>query len=215
MSQSRLFSDPTLYSDVGDENDFYETPAWAVEAVLPLLPQEERWVLLEPAAGRGAILDVAIPYLRRENPWAVKGAWAVELHEGRFLELQAKHSNLCLLRGDFFALTAVHTIVRNVTWARKLALLNPPYSKPRDTIGLEFVEKCIELCQPDGFVAALLPLAFCTGVDRSERIHDRYACSVYPFRRRPHFGGDGSGSRDFAWFTWDLASPKREWRVIG
>ena len=205
--QGRLFEDPTLYSDMGDENDFYETPAWAVELVLPMLPQEP-CALLEPAAGRGAILDVLLPC-----PY-VQAAWAVELDPTRHQELARKHPGVSIHRGDFFWMHHVHQAFQAHP-ARKLAPLNPPYTKPRETIGLEFVEKCIELCQPAGFVAALLPLAFCTGVERSERIHDRYPCSVYPFRRRPHFGGDGSGSRDFAWFTFDLLNPKREWRVIG
>lgn len=99
--------------------------------------------------------------------------------------------------------------------ARKLALLNPPYSKPRETIGREFVELTLKLCEPDGFVAALMPLAFCTGDDRCKTIHARYRCRLHPFRTRPQFGGDATGKRDFAWFLFDLATPRSEWWPIG
>lgn len=209
-----MFDDPTLYSDVADALDFYETPRWAVELVLPMLPQDPSVVLLEPSAGRGALLDVVVPHLTPCGSRRLQALWAVELDPVRHAELATKYPGAAL--GDFFELGAVHdAFSSHPSSSRKLVVMNPPYTKPRETIGLEFVEKCLDLCQPDGFVAALLPLAFCTGVDRSERIHDRYACSVYPFRRRPHFGGESSGSRDFAWFTFDLANPKREWRVIG
>jgi predicted RNA methylase len=196
-------------SQVGDDLDFWSTPRWAVEAVLPLLPQGERWALLEPAAGHGAILDAALPHLD------VAGVWAVELHDGRFAELEAKHRVWSLHHGDFFLMQRLHECFRRESRARKLALFNPPYSKPRETIGREFVEKAIELCQPDGFVATLLPLAFATGDDRCKHIHSKHRSCQHPFRTRPKFGGEGSGSRDFAWFLFDLAHPRSEWWPIG
>jgi hypothetical protein len=204
--QATLFEpDPTY----GDELDFYSTPPWAVEAILPFIPRGERWALLEPAAGTGALLDVLIPALP-----GIEAAWAIELHAARFKELDRKHPNVCVLRDDFFAQTTVHRLFQEHP-ARKLIPLNPPYSSPYEGIGLDFVEKSIELAGPEGFVAALLPLDFATGVERCARIHDKYRGSVYPLRRRPDFGGEFSGKRPFAWFTFDLAEPKSEWRVIG
>ncbi len=53
-------------SDFGGEHDFYETPAYAVEVLLPLLRRplredgQTRWHVIEPCAGRGAILDVVV-----------------------------------------------------------------------------------------------------------------------------------------------------------
>ena len=77
MSQSLL---PGIsVSEFGGDEDFYETPRWAVELLLPKLPQRDhRWGILEPCAGRGAILDVAIYAL---EPACVA---AVELHRERF-----------------------------------------------------------------------------------------------------------------------------------
>lgn len=208
--QGVLFEEARL-SDWGDELDFYETPRWAAEAILPHIPEREaRWAILEPAAGRGAILD------------ALHDSWiqpctvaAYELHRERFEELAERHRFIVGCKNADFLAADVRSDFPGLFAGPVLAILNPPYTKPRPTIGLEFVEKCLELVGENGCVAALLPLDFATGVERCERIHDRYAGSVYPLRRRPHFGGPHSGQRPFAWFVWDRVKPKREWMVIG
>lgn len=206
--QGVLFEEARL-SDWGDELDFYETPKWAIQAVLPHVPERDRrWAILEPAAGRGAIIDEVMVL----GPCAVA---AYELHPERFEELAERHRFIVGCKNADFLDADVHADFPGLFPGPVLVVMNPPYTKPRPTIGLEFVEKCLELVGENGCVAALLPLDFATGVERCERIHDRYPGSVYPLRRRPHFGGPHSGQRPFAWFVWDRLNPKREWMVIG
>jgi predicted RNA methylase len=208
-SQLRLIDEPA--SNFGDELDFYETPARAVEVILPHLPLlRHRWGVLEPAAGRGAILDVL--WNSELQPRCVA---AVELHLGRFQELESKTRFVAGCRNADFLAMDVHSVFPGLFQAPRLIVMNPPYSAPYDGIGLDFVEKCLQLAAPDGVVAALLPLDFATGVDRCARIHDKWVGSVYPLRRRPHFGGPHSGQRPFAWFVWDHEEPNNEWKVIG
>lgn len=208
--QGVLFEEARL-SNWGDELDFYETPTWAVEAVLDHIPcRGPRWGVLEPAAGRGAIIDVVL-----HGGLEPRTVAAYEVHRERFEELEDRYRYLASCKNADFLTAAVRGEFPGLFAGPVLAILNPPYTKPRPTIGLEFVEKCLELVGENGCVAALLPLDFATGVERCERIHDRYAGSVYPLRRRPHFGGPHSGQRPFAWFVWDRVKPKREWMVIG
>lgn len=206
--QAVLFEDARL-SAWGDELDFYETPAWAVQAIRPFIPwRDQRWGILEPAAGRGAIIDEVMVL----EPCAVA---AYELHPERFEELAERHRFVVGCKHADFLTANVEEDFPGLFPGPVLIPMNPPYTKPRPTVGLEFVEKALQVAGPEGCVVALLPLDFATGVDRCERIHDCYPGSVYPLRRRPHFGGPHSGQRPFAWFVWDLLNPKREWRVIG
>lgn len=209
--QARLFEDSSLFSDFGDELDFYETPRWAVEAIIPFLrtPSKGRWHLIEPAAGRGALLSPEI--LKALDPDLVT---AFEVHSGRYDEL-SKNLEAIAYPIEFRCEDFLQADVPRDGRRSRLVLMNPPYSKPRDTIGLEFVERALKVAGDFGIVAALLPLDFATGVERCSRIHDKYLGSVYPLRRRPHFGGPHSGQRPFAWFVWDLLRHETEWRVIG
>lgn len=199
--------EPVAY---GGEHDFYETPHWAVELVLPKLPlHRHRWHVLEPAAGRGAILDVVVPAV---GPSCVA---AVEVDAVRFQELQARHGGVVgCVQADFLSMDLAASFPG--LGGPRLLPMNPPYTKPRETIGLEFVERAIEVAGPDGVVAALLPLDFATGDARTKRVHRKHRSSLYPLRRRPDFGGDfGGGKRPFAWFVWDLGEPKSDWEVLG
>ena len=209
MAEQAVLFEHARLSDWGDELDFYETPKWAIEAVLPHVPERDRrWAILEPAAGRGAIIDEVMVL----GPCAVA---AYELHPERFEELAERHRFIVGCKNADFLDADVHADFPGLFPGPVLVVMNPPYTKPRPTVGLEFVEKSLQVAGPEGCVAALLPLDFATGVERCERIHDRYAGSVYPLRRRPHFGGPHSGQRPFAWFVWDRLNHKREWRVIG
>lgn len=199
--------------DYGDAQDFYSTPKWAAKAIEPLLmdavaKRDWRMALVEPAAGEGAL----VPTGMRINPSEIA---LCEINPER-------HRALCdgfmhfrpPILGDFLKLD-FHDIWPHLSGEPLCFLLNPPFTKPRPTIGREFVERCLELATPlKGIVCALLPLDWATGVEWS-KIHDRYPGSLYPLRRRPEFDGAGTGMRPCAWYLWDLMFPERNWRVVG
>lgn len=197
-------------TEFGGSDDFWPTPRYAVDAIRPHLPlHRHAWNLIEPAAGRGALLTWLLPHMGE-----LASVTAVELHAGRAKECHLAHPGVTLCQGDFLECDVAYW--RRLRNGPVLFAMNPPYSEPRENIGLEFVQRALEIAQPDGVVAALLPLDFATGVERCAAIHDRYPGSLYPLRRRPHFGGPhSSGQRPFAWFVWDLEEPDQEWRVIG
>lgn len=197
-------------TEFGGDEDFYETPPEATRLVLPYLPQRPWARIVEPCAGRGAIVrELRVSGLK--TPCS-----AVELTEGRCNELPAVLTTLgdSWLHADFLTCAGFDIGVK-----RQLATLwitNPPYSKPRETIGMEILEHALTLTGPLDCVAFLMPTDFCTGVARVERIHERWACSFYPLKRRPTFSGDGdTAKRPFAWFVFDLLEPKRQWMPLG
>jgi len=202
-------------ADIGDELDFYETPEWAWNAIAPTviaaLADRPRPYLIEPAAGRGALLGYVL------NSVQVCGAMAVELHQRRFEQLRAEWGHMVDCRqGDFLSMRLDRRSRPrgSLRERRALVVLNPPYSKPRKTIGLEFVARSLQLAEPDGYVAALLPLAFAAGKGRAA-LHTQRSASLHVFAERPGFGGEhDTGSKDYAWFIWDLLKPSREWRVL-
>lgn len=216
MTQSLLPGMPE--TDVGGDLDHFQTPAEATQAIIPFLPMRVRaprsCTLIEPAAGRGAILDVAIPAIEPLD-WL-----AYEIDDGRYGDLLFKRTRYPI-RGSVFRADFLTSILADLPGAVKTERPwffwgNPPYSKATD-----FVEKCIRLAdapidrERKGVVAMLLQHDFATGVERCDRIHSKWKSSLYPLKRRPFFGGDGSGKRPFSWFVFDLADPKSEWRPIG
>lgn len=227
MTQAVL---PGMLPDVeyAGEEDFYETPLDAVAAIIPVLGERmarsERWHLLDPGCGRGAILSgimgsplirhlYAPPAKRRndEERAPVSAVVGVEINRDRM------HEAMDLLVTERFNWSFTHGDFLEFTWPElgmpvdDLPLLvagNPPYSK-----ATEFVEHAVELAAPSGgIVAQLLQLDFAT---RAKRIHDRWRSGLYPLRRRPSFGGKhSSGERPFSWMIFDLGCPYSDWRCI-
>lgn len=206
-------------SDVGGSLEFWATPHPATEAVLPFIPARVkggRCTLIEPTAGRGAILEVALPAVEPID-WL-----AYEIDEPRYSDLLFKRDQKWTSpRGQVFRANFLTSVLAELPGAVRtetpwLFFGNPPFS-----ISVDVVEKCLRLAdapvdrERKGVVVMLLQHDFATGVDRCERIHSRYRSSLYPLKRRPRFGNDGTGKRPFSWFCWDLAEPKSEWRPIG
>jgi hypothetical protein len=198
-------------SNFGGDGDFWETPAWATLAVLQAIAPRlgpSSWHLIEMTAGRGAILDAACSY---NKPHAIT---ACELEPTRFRELEAKWGSTAKLHhADCMTLSSGDW---RTSLGPNLWIGNPPYSKPRKNIGVEILERTLTLAKAADIVAFLLPLDFATGVDRCERIHDKWPCSIYRLRRRPPFGEPGkTGQRPFAWFVFDMLERTHETKVIG
>ena len=209
MDQLSLGHEFRVTEDIGDELDFWETPPAAVDAVLPLLPPRAReCVMLEPCAGRGAIVERWMRY-SGSGPERVS---VFELSAARYDECVRQLDPARIGRWyqeDFLALD-VESIRATFQPGPVLVLTNPPYSR-----ALDFVKRSLDVAAPDGIVAMLLQNDFATGVDRCRVVHDRHPSSFHPLRRRPSFGRGGTGKRPYAWFIWDLACPRWDWRPIG
>lgn len=198
----------------GGEIDFWETPH---DAVVPILPKlqlpfgtpHEGVTLIDPGAGTGAVSIAAVL-----GGFPVRRIVAVENNPALVDECEARfdamipHVTTTVHRGDWFDFDWLDFGVSldEVAVEGAVFLGNPPYTKPVRTIGVDFVAHALTLAKAcRGVVGMLLPLDFATGKDRTDRIHSRYRTSVYPLRRRPHFGGPHStGKRPFSWFAWDL-----------
>ena len=99
---------------IGDDLDFWETPAWATRAILPYIPNDRRWSLIEPCAGRGAMIE---PLLELQP----ESVCAVEVHAGRFGQLWTRWSWL---------FTPVHGDCLTLDWRAEFLETNPGASVP-------------------------------------------------------------------------------------
>jgi len=197
------------HQDPGGAEDWWATPPSAIEPIIPILVNilggRPQHVVLDPGCGTGNLAEAAAVAL---NPAAVVG---FEINRERAIAAQDRLGNTAeIIHGDFL------TDKKFSSSEPVLVFGNPPYSKPRPEIGLEFMVRSLELAQPSGVVALLLPLDYAHGVERCERVFDRFGSgALYPLRRRPSFGNGTTGKRPVAWFVWDLLCPYSEWRPIG
>ena len=194
----------------GDELDFWETPASAIAPIMEILwerlSHRSRHVVIDPGCGLGSIA-IASQYLQ---PRAIIG---IEVHPERAKLAAERVQPGCVVCTDFLGDEMLHQ--RQAIGEPVLVFGNPPYSKPRKTIGVEFAERAITLANPHGIACLLLPLDYAAGVGRCERLHERYSCELYPLKRRPAFANNDTGKRPVAWFLWDRVERNSEWRPIG
>ena len=179
----------TNRSAVRQPDDFYETPAWVVHALLATGDVSNRFC--DPCAGTGAILRAARDYSAAYTPWGL------ELDAGRSREDSA------IVCGDFFASTfSMHEIV-----------MNPPYRQ-----ALAFVDHALRtiVCgvamRPLGRVPrvhALLRLAFLESRSRASWLKENMPAKVRVLSKRPSFTGNGTDACAYAWFTWEPFSETR------
>lgn len=150
--------------------------------------------VLEPAAGRGAI----VRRLRTAFERAV--ILGVEIQPQFQAELEACCDQVKI--GDF--LTA------DITGTFDLVVTNPPFS-----LAQPFVEKALTLLKPRGVAAFLLRLSFAASVKRYEFFRDHRPSQILLLSQRPKFGGDNIDSCDYAWFVWRMRpSPITEFRWV-
>lgn len=137
--------------------DFYATPKAAVRALLPFLPPLPGLRILEPSAGRGAIVEALIE--AGATPSLIT---AVELDPGRCAVIPDGVVKVC---ADFGMWTPPH--------AFDIVITNPPYTEAES-----HVRRAISMLTPGGTCAALLRLAFlaegqCRAPFRKAHPHDR------------------------------------------
>lgn len=157
-------------------DDFYATPRWCIDAILPHLGRAHR--TLDPCCGDGAILEAVRPFGH---------AYGIEIDEGRAEAARAKchvvkvADALALPRGAWDQPDAIVT--------------NPPFA-----LALPFLERALAEVAEGGTVAFLLRLAWMAGQKRAA-FHRAHPSDVYVLSRRPSFTANGkSDSAEYAWF---------------
>ncbi len=179
--------------------DFYETPAWATDAILRRLnlvaldvatTPSARADVLDPCAGRGAILyraGAVTPHVH-----------GFELDEGRW--------RIGIARG--FTVEHRDALSEEPWGDPEVVLMNPPFA-----LAEEFVRRAIdEVSMGGGHVIALLRLAFLEGLSRSA-LHRDHPSDVYILPRRPAFILGRTDSCAYAWFHWHLEADRR-WEIL-
>lgn len=173
-------------------NDFFETPAWVVDAIVPHLPAQ--------VGGRRA--------LRVVDAGAGRGAISIRLIAAGYtsvcgIEIDEANAEACNVAGvdcvreDF--LTSDHP-------KPDLVVMNPPFTHAE-----AFVRHALHLVG-DGHVFALLRLAFLEGITRAP-LHRAHPSDVFVLPRRPSFTGGGTDSSAYAWFGWGPGRGGR-WSVL-
>lgn len=163
-------------------HDFYETPAWCVDALFGAEPLCGPF--MDPCCGSGAILN------------AIDGrgeAWGRDIDPALVAQAKQRGRTLCVedyLGAKRFPGGCDDTVV-----------MNPPYR-----LAAEFVRAALGDAAPGRKVCALLRLNF-LGSSRS-RLDlvgpDSQLRSVHALSRRPSFSGDGrSDACEYAWFVWE------------
>jgi hypothetical protein len=181
-------------------DDYYSTPAWCTELVLPILEASlgrPPASVFDPSCGDGAILDVA-----KAHGLATSG---MELHPGRAAQARANGHDV----------TACEAL--GSTWpASENAVIvgNPPYRQ-----ALDFAERAAQWARAGNRRAALLlRLGFAESRTRYA-FHRSHPSSMYVLAERPRFRTDtrGSDASGYAWFVWGRTSrPGMEstWTVL-
>lgn len=211
----------TGHSSVRDPDDFYETPAWAIEALLNRLVVPDGARILEPGCGTGAILKV----LRQRCPTA--HLTGVELHPGR-AERSRPHCD-AILAADFLSLDVPHPF--------DFSIGNPPFS-----LAPEFITKSLASAR----VTCLLLRLNYLGSEKRSAFHRAHPADIEVFPRRPSFAKSvrceekcgwetlmrahdphpskcpscgakakvtTSDATEYAWFCWGLG-PGGTWRIL-
>jgi hypothetical protein len=182
-----------------EPDDFYETPAWATRAILPHLPwhSPSSTVVLDPFAGRGAILDV-VHRTQRAN------LYGIELDPGR-AEACARLAEV--MTGDAFAPQGWAPALSFSPITQWTIITNPPYSRAQEAVERGLVEIGAE-----GTMAMLLRLPWLASQKRAP-LHRAHPADLFVLPRRPSFTGKGTDSADYAWFVWGPGRGGR-WSIL-
>jgi predicted RNA methylase len=174
-----------LAKDKRNPGDYYSTPAWAVRALLRVLPAPT--TVLEPAAGTGAILTEI------KRMWPATAARGIEIDPGRAEQCREIGHDVVT---DDFLLAPIRPA--------DMVITNPPFS-----LALEFVQRGLATAP---HVAMLLRLSFLASIKRAAFIRE-HSPDVFILSKRPSFSGGATDSTDYAWMYFGPLSGKR-WTLL-
>jgi len=191
--------------------DYYPTPGWAVQAILPhldsYLRRDTEHLVLEPAAGDGAIVREVL----RWRPCLV---------------------DTCEIRGALFTADSLLPSAERIgklgrvgegdflgagrSWyGYDVVLTNPPYK-----LAFEFVLKAVESINHHGIVVMLLRMGWLEAggsprtLEKAAWLRDHWP-DLFLLQRRPSFmaGAGGNDSATYAWMVW-RKHEKREGKLV-
>ncbi|MFZ4795960.1 MAG: SAM-dependent methyltransferase [Bacteroidia bacterium] len=171
---------------VRNNNDYYATPDWVTNLILPILKWNAQDIVMDPSAGDGAIL--------------------------RAVEAYGKQSKLCGFEIDPILAKQSNVICANAltieTWGKpNKIIMNPPFS-----LAQEFCERAISEVSKGGEVASLMRLAMLESRKR-EQFWNNNPCDIYVLGKRPSFTGGKTDSTAYAWFVWGSERGNHWWRL--
>lgn len=172
------------------KDDYYATPTWCVDAILPELGPLQGCKILEPQAGHGAIV-------RALHAAGADRIYAHDLNPDMWAIFRELDGVVVATSGDFLLSQGLCQGVR--MWPAEgfdLIVMNPPYSD-----AARHVEHALTLLACGGSCAALLRLGFLCSGKRAD-FRRRRPCDVFPLVPRPSFTGGGTDSSEYAWFIW-------------
>jgi hypothetical protein len=172
-------------------DDFYATPAWAVDLAIKLIP--EGTSILEPAAGEGAIVE---GLLRSGVPSERIRAFELDWERARSCASRTGVATACV---DFLA---------NDWSGVDVIVMNPPYA-----LAMDFILHSMKCVGGRGHVIALLRLNF-LGAQKRAGFHRQHGSDVSVLPRRPSFTGSGTDATEYAWFVWGPGERNR-WSLLG
>lgn len=165
------------------ENQFYETPEWATEALLRSLGGNVSGVIWEPAAGKHKLARVLDSY-----------RWSSRIITSDIKDYGVKHDFMFdFINGEMEAYP-------NVDWI----ITNPPYGAG-NRMAEKFIRRALKLA-PN--VAMLLTAKFDFGKSRKDMFQNNpnFATKVTLTDRLSFFRGK-TGTEDHAWYVWSDGYP--------
>jgi hypothetical protein len=168
--------------------DYFRTPAWAVDAILPHLPLHGP--IIDPGCGDGAIIECLV-----DAGVAPRSIYGIEIDVA--LAQAARSTGAIVRTGDF--------LLERPAPGFGLVIGNPPFSR-----AIEFIEHARAIVGRTGTVAMLLRLGFMAGLCRADW-HRQNPADLGVLPRRPSFAKAGSGTdkTDYAWWLWRPGSAGR------
>lgn len=178
------------------EHDYYPTPRWVVDAIVPYLPIPQR--VFDPACGTGELLSV--------YPEAEKTG--IEIDRERASRVAGIIS---LVHGhDSLPRVTVGDALTTPWPSADLLIMNPPFKRAN-----EFIRRAMEWRRAGPYrptVACLARLTILESESRRE-LHTEYPSDVYVLARRPSFAHGKTDSTTCVWLVWSPGGGGR-WRVI-
>ncbi|MBU1483216.1 MAG: hypothetical protein KKH12_16250 [Gammaproteobacteria bacterium] len=192
--QLPLFASTEVNLAARADHEFYPTPSWVTRLILPHLALTDG-IILEPAAGQGAIVEVLLDA-------------GVSAHRLVGVELRAEGAEAVRDLGvrcaccSFLDDGAYKAALRSEpAWTHDdvrpgLVITNPPFS-----LALDFADRAISLAGAHGTVAMLVRLGWLASAKR-RAWHQAHPADVYILPQRPSFTGNGNSDRyDLCWWV--------------